>query len=130
MAVSAIKCVAALWISRKRLKRNYMRRCKIADMNIIAHAGSIFGGVIGAEYTDACAFAQSRFHRDFQQMGGANGRLARPAMRVGASNVEIAQGTIIEIMRCGDIAQHHFRHQFGRSVGVNGHSWHVFTHWA
>ena len=65
---------------------------EVADMDIVAHAGAVGRVVIGAVDGDMAALADRRLDRDLDQMGGAGGRLARAALRIGAGDVEIAKG--------------------------------------
>ena len=72
---------------------------KIADMDIIAHAGTVGRVVIGAEDRHVISLAQRSLDRNFDQMRCTCGRLARSALRIGTRDIEIAQHAIVEIMR-------------------------------
>ena len=53
-------------------------------------------------------------------MGGARGRLAGAALRVGAGDIEVAQRHIAQIVRARRVGQHDLGHALGRAVGRHG----------
>ena len=82
-----------------------MRGGEIADVDVIAHAGAVGRGVIGAEHGDAVALARGRFHRDFDEVGGAGRALARAALAISASDVEVAQRAVVQRVGDRDVGQ-------------------------
>ena len=90
---------------------------EVADMDVVAHAGAIGRVVISAEDLDLRALAERGLAGDLDEMGGALGRLARAALRIGAGDVEIAQRHIAEIVGARRVVEHPLRHQLGAAIG-------------
>ena len=63
---------------------------EVADMDIVANAGTVGRVIVGAVDGDMVALADRGLDRDLDEVRGAGGRLTRPAFRIGAGDVEIA----------------------------------------
>ena len=60
-------------------------------MNIVADAGAVRCRIVGAEHVHLRPQSERGLDRDLDEVGGAFGRLAGAAERVGAGDVEVAQ---------------------------------------
>jgi hypothetical protein len=63
---------------------------EIADMDIVADAGAIGRGIVGAEHFEIGPLAERRLHRNLDEVGRVRGRLPAPPLRVGAGDIEPA----------------------------------------
>ena len=61
----------ALGLGDQPLEREDMGGGKVADVDIVAHAGAVGRVVVGAEDVDMAALAGRRLDRDLDQVGGA-----------------------------------------------------------
>jgi len=93
-----------------------MRAREIADVNIVANAGTVGRRIIVAEHIELGAQAEGCFDRDLDQMRRRFARLTGAAERIGAGHIEVAQNDMIESVRATGVAQHHFAHQLRPAV--------------
>jgi hypothetical protein len=64
---------------------------QIAHMNIVADASTIWRWIIHAKHLKVRSPTERGLHSDFDEMGGIESRLSRPARRVGPSDVKLTQ---------------------------------------
>ena len=87
-------------------------------MDVISHAGSVFGGIVVAEYAQLCPLA----HYDFLDVGeevvGVHERLvAQQVACMRAAGVEVPQGNDFPVfMHFGERIEQHFNTGFALSV--------------
>ena len=86
-------------------------------MDIVAHAGTVLGGIVVAVDFDEGADAERDLGGDLDEQRRFRGGLAVAAAGIGAGHVEIAQRHVFEVAHRGDVAQHHLGHQLGRAIG-------------
>src|SRR5579862_3144181 len=98
VAIAAIECGARAAPAQMR-KRRQMRARKIADVDVIADAGSVGRRIIRAEDLELGAASERGFAGDLDQMRGRRRCLASTQLRVGAGDVEVAQHDEVETMR-------------------------------
>ena len=79
-------------------ERRDMRVSEVADMDIVADAGAVGRGIVGAVDGDL-ALADRRFARDLDEVRRALRRSGLFGPRVGAGDVEIAKRSEVEWMR-------------------------------
>src|SRR3546814_9305217 len=89
---------------------------EVADMDIVAHPGSVGRVVIGAVDGDVAALADRGLYGDLDQMRGTGGGLAGATLRIGAGDVEIAQRAEVNRMGGGRIGQHPLGHQLRPAI--------------
>ncbi len=126
--IAAIHRQRAPRLCDHRLERQDMRRCQIADMDIVAHSGAVGGVVIAAIDRDPLASAQRRLAGDLDQMRRARSGLSCAPLRIGARDVEVAQHANIEPMRRARIGEHLLGHQLGPAIGIDRLARRVFGH--
>ncbi len=101
------------------VQRREMRGGQVTDVDIIAHAGSVRRVVIGSEDRDLRAQADAGLGRDLDQVSEVLAPLARSPLGIGAGDVEIPEGHVIERPGRRDVAQHLLDHQLAVSVGID-----------
>ncbi len=89
-------------------------------MDIVAHAGTVSGGIIAAENRELLPQAAGSLGDiGHQVVGDTAGMLADPAAGVGARRVEVAQdGNIPGALRGVQVSQHFLDHQLAAPVGI------------
>ena len=95
-AIAAIQHLA-LAAGAQIAERVEMRADEIGHVDIVADAGAVRRRIVGAEHFEIRPLAERRFARDLDEMRGARRRLAAPPERIGAGDIEIAQGHIAQI---------------------------------
>src|ERR1039458_6184025 len=103
---------------------------EILDVDIVAHAGAVWGVVIGAVDRNLPPLTDDGLTGDLDQQGCVARGLADPRLGIRAGNIEVTQAHIAEIADGGQIAQYPLGHQFGGAVGVDGDERHVFGGYA
>src|SRR4249920_1732517 len=89
---------------------------EVSHMNVIAYACAVGRRIIRAEYLQVWPQAERSLRSNLDQMCRAWRRLASSARRIGAGDVEIAQGDEAQVVRSPGVAQHDLGHQFRSAV--------------
>ena len=90
---------------------------EVGDLDVVANAGAVAGWIILAEHVHRGKASQRGLHAALDQVGRIERRLAVPALRIGARDIEIAQRDIAEIIGARAILQHPLDHQLGTAIG-------------
>src|SRR5690606_31382335 len=100
-------------------ERKDMGLGKVADVDVIAYAGAVGRGVIGAVHRDGRALTERGLDRDLDQVRRADSRLAAAASRIRPGDVEVAQRTVVDRMGARDVGQHLLCHQLRPAVRID-----------
>src|ERR1700677_734742 len=92
-------------------ERAQMRIDEVADLDIIAHASVVAGGIVLAEDLYFWMNSKCRLDGALDEVGGVRRRLAETALGIGAGDIEIAQRNVAEIVGLGRIVEHPFDHE-------------------
>ena len=98
MTIATIKNIALATIEQVA-QSDKMRRSQIIDMDIIANAGAILGGIIGAEQVQSGILTPSGLKGTGDQMSRILIGLADATAAVGTGHIKIAQGHITKGFR-------------------------------
>ena len=99
---------------------------QVLDVDVVAHAGAVGRGVVGAEDRHVGALTDRDLAGHFGQQGRLRCRLADSAARVRARDVEVAQRHVAQGVDGGDVAQHPLRHEFRGAVRIDRRRRRVF----
>jgi spermidine dehydrogenase len=88
-----------------------------AYADVIANTSAIRRRIIGAIDGKLGPNSKRSFHGDLDQLCCVVRRLARAATWISASDIEVAQYDVTQIMSHDCVAQHDFRHQLGPAIG-------------
>src|SRR5262249_23739734 len=97
-------------------QRIAMRAHEIGHVNVISDASAVRCRVVGAEDIYFWPQTERSFDRDLDEVGGAFGRLAGAAERVGAGDVEVTQDHVAQPVGAAGVAQHDLGHQLRRAI--------------
>ena len=93
-----------------------MRPRQIPDVNVIADAGAITRGVIGAGDGEFGEPAELDIHQAAEGVGGRLKLQPGAHLRVSADGIEVAQRDAARTIGGAEIAQDHFHHELGARV--------------
>src|SRR5512138_970676 len=100
------------------IERAHMGLGKVADVNEVAHTGTVSGIIVIAENSHLRPPAYSDLAGHLDQVGCAGGRLSRAAKTIRSCDVEVPQDYIAQSVRPLRIPQHPFYHKFGGAIGA------------
>src|SRR3546814_19334110 len=92
---------------------------EVADMDIVAHPGSVGRVVIGAVDGDVAALADRGLYGDRDQMRGTGGGLAGPTLRISASDLEIVHRAEVQRLSGCRKGKHTLRHQIRPNIRID-----------
>src|SRR5262245_57137462 len=97
MTVAAIEGLV-LPARAQMAERGGVRSAEIADVDVVADAGSVGGRIVGAEDIEAWPHPERCLDRDLDKVRGAEGRLPGAQLWIGAGDVEIAQDHVVQVI--------------------------------
>ena len=97
----------------------HMRGGQVFDVDVVAHASAIRGGVIGAKNRHLRSLAHRRLAGDLDQQCGVGCRLADAPAGVRPRDVEITQRRVGEGGGVCDPGEHPLGHELGSAVGID-----------
>src|SRR4051812_44514759 len=97
-------------------------------MDVVADAGAVLGGIIGAEEVHVGALAQGYLQEHGDDVGFGLVVLADGGVGGAAGDVEVTWGGEGEALGLGDIAENVFNHELGVAVGIDRVLGHIFGH--
>ncbi len=116
--VTAVEDEILVRLCDQLLQRPNVRVGKVGDVDIVAHAGAVGRVVIASEHVDVVALTDRGLDRDLDQVSRSLADLPRPPVGIGAGDVEIAKGAIVERIGGGAVGQHPLGHQLGCAIGI------------
>ena len=102
---------------------------QIGDVDVVADAGAVGGGVIVAEQGQRRAVAGDRLHRQRDEVRFGIVELANLAIGVGAGGVEVAKSYCAYPMRGTEIGDHLLGGPFRLAVGIDRKFWRILLNW-
>jgi hypothetical protein len=101
---------------------------QVIDVHVVPQAGSVRGGVVGAEQLQVGPLADRHVDRDRDQVGLRVVVLANGAVLGGAGGVEVAEGRERQLLDMGQGAQRPLEVELGLPVGVDRRLGQILAH--
>ena len=101
---------------------------EVLDVDVVADAGAVLGGVVGAEEVDVGFFTQGDLEQDGDEVGFGAVVFADGAVGGAAGNVEVARCGEGEVFGLRDVEKNVFDHELGVAVGIDRVLGEVFGH--
>lgn len=108
---AAITTVLVAGMLNQPLKGEDMSCGQIADVDIVAYAGTVGSRIVGSENIDMVPLSTAASTATLIRCIESPSSLSRSAERVRTRDIEIAQGPVIESVRSRAIRKHPFGHQ-------------------
>ena len=101
---------------------------QVHDVNVVAHAGAVFGGIVFSEDVNVCAPADGHLADvRHQVVGNALRVFADQPAGMRADGIEVAQQNDAPCgIGCVDVPQYVFDDEFSRGVGIGRYCRRVF----
>ena len=119
VAVAQVEGVAAA-AGGECVQRQEVGLAQVHDVDVVADAGAVGGGVVAAEDGDVGAAPGCGLQHQGDEVGFGVVAFAQFAFGVGAGGVEVAQAYGLESEGAVVAGQGLFHHPFGDAVGVDG----------
>ena len=101
---------------------------EVVDVDVVADAGAVGGGVVGAEDGDGVDVAPDGHEDAGDKVGFGVVVFADAAVEVAAAGVEVAEEDGLEAEGGFAVAEDAFEHEFAGAVGVDGVLWVGLVH--
>ncbi len=118
VTVAAIECDRGA-TGTQVVHRPQVGICEVFDVDVVADTCAVGRGIVGPEDRYARAGADRCLAGDFHEQCRGGVGVAHGAPRIAARNVEVAKRHVAQPGCCGQVAQHPFAHELGRTVGVD-----------
>lgn len=92
---------------------------EVGDVDVVADASAVTGGVIGAEDGDGVTVTEGGIEGEGDQVGFGVVVFTKAAIGVGSGGVEVAEPHGAEVVGAIVVIEDGFDHQFSLAVGVN-----------
>ena len=119
VAVSQVVLVAR-FAFEEFFQSQEMRLGQIVDVDVVADARAVFGGVIVPKYVDRLSLPKSGLQDQWDEVGFGAMVLAQLTFRICTSGIEVAKGCGLESIGFVEVLKHLLHDEFGPSIGVDG----------